>query len=79
MSLFPVVGKKDVQSLISSGIGFSMDETDLRFLDVSKGGFGILTVKETPGTIAGIAAGFLLSKNYFLSFIAMNFKVRKAA
>ena len=76
---FPVVGKKDVQSLISSGIGFSMDETDLRFLDVSKGGFGILTVKETPGTIAGIAAGFLLSKNDFLSFIAMNFKVRKAA
>jgi hypothetical protein len=67
---FPVVGKKDVQSLIDSRAGFSMDETDLRFLDASKGGFGLLTVKETPGTVAGIAAGFLLSKDAFLSFVA---------
>lgn len=67
---FPVVGKKDVKSLIDAGIGFSMDVTDLRFLDKAKGGFGLLTVKETPGTVAGIEAGFLLSKDAFLSFVS---------
>ena len=74
---FPIVGKKEVKELIASGIGFSMDETDLRFLDPGKGNFGLLTVKETSGTLQGIEKGFLLSKNSFLSFVAMNFKVRR--
>ncbi len=76
---FPVVGKRDVQSLIDSGLGFSMDETDLRFLDSAKGGFGLLTVKETPGTVAGIAKGFLLSRDAFLSFVSKFNKGRAAA
>jgi len=68
---FPVVGKKDVAKLIAQGKGFDMDKTDLRFLDTEKGGAGILTVKETPGTAEGIEKGFLLSPSRFLEIREM--------
>lgn len=67
----PVVGKDTVARLIAEGRGFSMDKTDLRFLDEERGGFGLLTVKETPGTSEGIARGFLLDEKGFLALRAM--------
>lgn len=64
---FPVVNKKDVERLIKAKKGYSMDETDLRFLDKLGNQFGLLTVKETPGTKEGIDKGFLLSQDMFLA------------
>lgn len=64
---FPVVGKKEVEKLIESGKGYSMDKTDLRFLDSPGNRFGLLSVKETSGTQGGIDAGFLLDSDAFIS------------
>lgn len=70
---FPVVGSKmEISDLISIGAGYSMDTTDLRFLDSNLNNFGILSVKKTKGTKDGIKKGFLLSIDRFK-------KIRKIA
>lgn len=63
----PVASKALARELVAAGFGYSQDETDLRFLDSIKNPFGILAVKETPGTKEGIEKGFLLDSEGFHS------------
>ena len=56
-----------VKELVSEGLGYSQDDTDLRFLDSCANPFGLLAVKQTPGTAEGIRQGFLLDRDGFLA------------
>tara|TARA_R110000824_G_scaffold249997_1_gene438814 strand:- start:84 stop:986 length:903 start_codon:yes stop_codon:yes gene_type:complete len=58
----PVV-RKDFDAAIKLEKCFSMDDTDLRFLDKGKGSFGILKAKKTKGEQIGKDEQFLLSLN----------------
>lgn len=60
----PVV-KGDIDRLLESGRGYTLDESDARFLDSDEVRFGLLTVKHTPGTQEGIDKGFLLDEHGF--------------
>ena len=60
----PVV-KSDIDKLLESGRGYTLDESDARFLDGDEIRFGLLTVKNTPGTQEGIDKGFLLDEHGF--------------
>jgi hypothetical protein len=55
------VAKEDFEKALELENTFSMDETDLRFLDQVKGQFGILKAKVTKGMSAGKAEKFILS------------------
>jgi hypothetical protein len=60
----PVV-KGDIDRLLESKRGYTLDDSDARFLDSDEIRLGLLTVKHTPGTQEGIEAGFLLDGEGF--------------
>tara|TARA_R100000231_G_scaffold123443_1_gene93656 strand:+ start:1570 stop:2556 length:987 start_codon:yes stop_codon:yes gene_type:complete len=60
----PVV-KGDIDRLLESKRGYTLDDSDARFLDSDEIRLGLLTVKHTPGTREGIEAGFLLDGEGF--------------
>jgi hypothetical protein len=55
------VATEDFEKALELENTFSMDETDLRFLDKEKGQFGILKAKVTKGMSAGKEEKFILS------------------
>lgn len=55
----PVVAS-DVEAALALPQTYDMDETDLRFLDGKDKRFGILKVKKTDNTAAGVKNGFVL-------------------
>ena len=55
------VAKEDFEKALELKNTFSMDDTDLRFLDAGKGQFGILKAKVTKGMSAGKEEKFILS------------------
>ena len=56
----PVIEQDVERVLLEIENTFSMDTTDLRFLDEPKASFGILKAKRTMHTIEGIKGGFIL-------------------
>lgn len=60
----PVV-KGDIDRLLESKRGYTLDDSDARFLDSDEIRLGLLTVKHTPGTQKGIEAGFLIDGEGF--------------
>lgn len=54
-----------IKELVDAGLGYSQDDSDLRFLDPSNNPLGLLAVKQTPGTAEGIKKGFLLDREGF--------------
>ena len=60
----PVV-KGDIDRLLEAKRGYTLDESDARFLDSDEIRLGLLTVKHTPGTQEGIDKGFLLDGEGF--------------
>ena len=60
----PVV-KGDIDRLLESKRGYTLDDSDARFLDSDEIRLGLLTVKHTPGTQEGIDKGFLLDGEGF--------------
>jgi hypothetical protein len=63
------VATEDFEKALELENTFSMDETDLRFLDQVKGQFGILKAKVTKGMGAGKAEKFILS---FADLVGLN-------
>ena len=60
----PVV-KGVIDRLLESKRGYTLDDSDARFLDSDEIRLGLLTVKHTPGTQEGIDKGFLLDGEGF--------------
>ena len=54
-----------VKELVEEGLGYSQDDSDLRFMDSRDNPLGLLAVKQTPGTAEGIKKGFLLDRKGF--------------
>lgn len=63
------VAKEDFEKALKLENTFSMDDTDLRFLDEGKGQFGILKAKVTKGMNAGKEEKFILSFADLVSLI----------
>lgn len=63
---FPVA---DLDECLAIPGTYSMDTTDLRFLDSGEAKFGLLKVKMTSGMAEGIAKGFILTADTLKSIV----------
>jgi hypothetical protein len=73
------VAKEDFGKALKLENTFSMDETDLRFLDTEKGKFGILKAKVTRGMQAGKDEKFILSFEELIELITVIYYEQMAA